>query len=112
MSASPAPRKTFDKAMSLARKSDIVSLSAAALDMSTDQWHAHLSQIRRALVRNLIAQGASIADDPDGEALLKGKEGDDWDQAVVQFSNHDDAAYLYGLAVGLLLGAGSKEGMR
>ena len=101
----------FRRARLLAPASRIVRFEIAPADFNhpwlgnqtlENQWR----MVRKTLVDAYRNNGASVTTDYDGAAFMDRLPRDAQDEFRVQIDHHQEAAYLYGLALGLLLGTG------
>lgn len=110
MSPKPsAASVAFKKAVSVAARSSVAALESGALvldaDPTEDDFWNNLRSVRQALVKGYHDEGAPI--DVDAEALNQKLPEALRDELAAQLSHREEAGYLYGLALGLMLGRGS-----
>lgn len=101
-----AQRVAFELATTLAKKSEVLRMEIAPLDMHEGLYYEHLESIRGTLQQAHADRGATATKDVE-ELLVHVADPDtrlDVANAMTTvMSDAQDAGYLYGLALGLIL---------
>ena len=99
----------FRCALQRAARSAVGHHEQSPLDIDEYGDGTHLKDIeavRRALVDGEAAAGATVTKDYDGERFREGLSEDHDDECLAPVERREESGYIYGLALGILLGRG------
>jgi hypothetical protein len=104
----PAIIKAFAVAQELAQQSPVVRYELAPVDIQrqVERPDNPLARIRKALIDTAIEHGARVDRDYDGDLFHARLGFDDDGELWTLMGFREEAGYLYGLAIGLILGRG------